>query len=375
VRKFLPAIIAVAAAIAAAFLALSIVTPTDGFAAPAPAQQPRPAWLVAELRDARVRLQEAWADAGKAEIRIRQAEGLRERARAKGDPDTERLAAKVLEDARENERRARNRVKRNEEEIRLLESLKIADGTACESLARKMAHFEGGIRQLDDVIGKNDRFIREAVEERGKSETEIAKTTGKAVAELAAFRLQNIAKARDGLLNTKKFLDRVKTAMGQGKFAGDLTKGQIEHWKAWVDGGLKYSQTLADLLMMGDQYVKAPLPEDGVGRDSPSGDRFMSALRDFNDKFMYEAGGWEFVGEHLSEAVGGPALEAAFKLAVMTSSYATAAGHIENREEELRIFRDNREKMLIERARRVRRIKELEASLVDNRCLPAGYSD
>jgi hypothetical protein len=238
----------------------------------------------------------------------------------------------------------------------------------CPGIAGKIARYENGIRRIDDVMARNDRMIREAEAAGKKAEEDLRDTAAGVAVDKLKDGLANFAKTQETLKGMKKGLDGIKTAMGQGKYVGELTPAQVAHWEKWVDNGLTYGQNVMDLTEKGITYYNAPVTGDGVSFRQPFRQQLTGALSDFNEKFMYEQGGWEFVGEHLSKAVGGVAGEAAFKTAIVGIN-ATAAGiGMKMSRDQLRGFNENQDKMSLERFRLEQRIAALKESFVNNRC-------
>jgi len=238
----------------------------------------------------------------------------------------------------------------------------------CPGISEKIARYENGIRRIDDVMARNDRMLREAEAAGKKAEEDLRDTAAGVAVDKLKDGLANFAKTQETLKGMKKGLDGIKTAMAQGKYVGELTPAQLAHWEKWVDNGLTYGQNVMDLTEKGIKYYNAPTAGNGVSSQQPFRQQLMGALSDFNEKFMYEQGGWEFVGEHLSKAVGGAAGETAFKAAIVGIN-ATAAGiGMKMSRDQVRGFNENQDKMGLERFRLEQRIAALKESFVNNRC-------
>lgn len=235
----------------------------------------------------------------------------------------------------------------------------------CPGIAEKIARYENGIRHIDEVMARNDRMIREAEGDGKKAGEELSKVSAEATAETLSMGLKSFVQTQKNLQNMKNALDK----LGKGGGAGELSFEQIAQAKKWLDKGLTHGGNVMDLTEKSiEYYKKTSLRGNGAIAASPYGENLKIVLKDFNDKFMYDAGGWEFIGEHLAEAGGGIAGEIAFKAAV-AGIKATAAGiGMKISKEQMRGFNENQDKMALERFRLEQRMAALNASFVNNRC-------
>ena len=117
----------------------------------------------------------------------------------------------------------------------------------------------------------------------------------------------------------KHELDALEKGVGLREKGRKLTPAQIKAAREWIDNGVKYSDDLVDAVKMSYKYNSDGGPKnkeqaEGYGRKA------LAALDDFNSRFMNDAGGWEFAGEHLSEAGFGPAGKLLFKQASCSAS-------------------------------------------------------
>jgi hypothetical protein len=277
-----------------------------------------------------------------------------------GMPASEAQAALDIENALNEDTRRKQ-----------LAEKKTVDIGKCESIAATITRIEDGIQRIDIIIGKNERFIKEAEEEKKKAVGDVVNTANEAAGAAAANalleRITNFVKAKDSLQKMKKGLDELEKFSDARDHARKLSKAQIKQAGKWMDNGLKYGDTATDLGMMGVQYYEAPR-SDAENLKPPFVDKLVSALKDFNDKFMNDAGGWEFAGEHLAEYGGGPAGELAFKTTVMGVKLQVAAAGYLISDAELGEFRYNQGKMIVELLKMQQRVKKLRASLVSNNC-------
>ena len=148
--------------------------------------------------------------------------------------------------------------------------------------------------------------------------------------------------------------------------ARKLSPGQIKQARKWINNGMKYGGDVADLGVMVDQYAKSPSTQDP---NSPLGKKILNALNNFNDKFMNDAGGWEFAGEHLAEFGGGPAGELAFKTAVIGIKVQVAATSYLINDAQLSEYRANQEKMKFELIKLQQKVKGLKESFAQKQCM------
>lgn len=241
---------------------------------------------------------------------------------------------------------------------------------SCESLSASIAHFEDGIGRIGIVMDKNEKFIKEAEDAKKAAVGDAAATAGEVAlgkgVDALQDRIANFVKAKESLLKMKKGLDEAEKFIGVRERARKLSPGQIKQARKWIDNGLKYGGDVADLGVMVDQYNKAGSTQDP---NSPMGKKILSALNNFNDKFMNDAGGWEFAGEHLAEFGGGPAGELAFKTAVIGIKVQVAAASYLINDAQLAEYRANQEKMKLELIKTQQKVKELKESFEWKKCL------
>lgn len=234
----------------------------------------------------------------------------------------------------------------------------------CPGIREKIARYESGIRRIDDVMARNDRMIRDAQAEAEKAGEELSKVRADATAEALSMGLKSFVQTQKSLQGMKDALAR----MGMERNFGGMSHGQIVQAQKWMDRGLAHGQNVIDLTQKSIEYRKTTsLRGNGGFAASPYADQLKTALSDFNDKFMYDAGGWELLGENLASVMG-PAWEISFKSA-LAGIKATAAGiGMKLSEGQLRGFTENQDRMGLERFRLEQRIERLKAHLVDNRC-------
>ena len=234
----------------------------------------------------------------------------------------------------------------------------------CPQIVEKIARYENGIRRIDEVMARNVRMIRDAEDDGKQAADELTGVTAGAVAESLSMGLKSFVQTQKNLQNMKTALDTLRPGTGPG----ELSYEQIEQAKKWLDKGLSYGGDVADLTEKSiDYYHKTSLRGTGA-LGSPYSAKLKTALTDFNEKFMYDAGGWEFVGEHLASIGGGTAGEIAFKAAVIGIK-ATAAGiGMKLSKNQLRGFSQNQDKMALERYRLEQRIEQLKADFINYRC-------
>ena len=242
---------------------------------------------------------------------------------------------------------------------------------ACRSAAEAIARFEAGMPKLEADIDKNRRLIADA-------EKEIAAAVADAGKETAGFfynkkydeledRLKDFMKTKKQLQLMKKEIDGLEKMAGLKKHGSKLNPEQIVATRKWIDDGIKYSDDLVDSVKMSYAYNT-----DGGSKNNEQADGFrqkaLGALSDFNTRFMNDAGGWEFAGEHLSEAVGGPAGKLMFKQAVLGIKLTADAGSVIIDGRSIKWYKENQEILELEKSKRLQRIIDLRKVITDNRC-------
>jgi hypothetical protein len=234
----------------------------------------------------------------------------------------------------------------------------------CPGIAEKIARYEGGIRHIDDVMARNDRMLREAEADGKKAADDLAQVKADATAEALSMGLKSFVQTQQNLQRMKDLLVK----MGMERNYGRMSYDQIVQAQKMLDRGLTHGQNVIDLADKIQQYRKTTSLDGGeASAPSPYDEQLKTALADFKDKFLYDAGGLEFLGENLSSVLG-PAWEISFKSAVMAIK-ATAAGlGMRDSREQMRGFHENQDKMKLERFRLEQRIAQLRESFLNNRC-------
>ncbi|RJX30272.1 MAG: hypothetical protein C4516_10515 [Oxalobacter sp.] len=240
----------------------------------------------------------------------------------------------------------------------------------CRELSEKIARFERGLRRIADVMEKNDRFLKDAQESKNQAKTDMAglagELAGAKAAELLQNRLNAFLKAKENLQAMKKGLDEAEKLLALKKNSRKLTKKQITQARKWLNNGMKYGEEVADLAAMGVQYYKAP--GSGASPSAAYSEKLMRALKNFNQHFMNDAGGWEFAGEHLSEYVGGPLGKLAFKTTVVGIKTQVATASYLISDAEMGELNYNQGKMRVEQLKLERRINDLKSTHSANQC-------
>jgi hypothetical protein len=263
------------------------------------------------------------------------------------------------------------RIAQYKKDLLLLKSQEAADSERCSDIAAKVTRLEDGIRRGKIVMGKNEKFIREAEERKGAAANDAAETAGKAFGDTAALaledRLSNFIAAEKNLQKMKKGLDELEKTMHMRQRARMLSEQRIRQAREWVADGIQYGDKVAELGMMTAQYSKAP--RSGVKNPDPAlRDKLARALKDFNDKFMNDADGWEFVGKWVSESWGGPLGRLAFKTAATGIKLELAGADYLDSDADLAELRANQEKMKFELIKLQQKVKALKASLAAGHC-------
>jgi hypothetical protein len=218
---------------------------------------------------------------------------------------------------------------------------------------------------------KNRRLIADA--EKG-----IAAAAADAGKETAGFfynkkydeledRLKDFMKTKKQLQLMKKEIDGLEKVAGLKKRGSKLTPEQIVAAKKWIDDGIKYSDDLVDSVKMSYAYNTDGGPKNNE-QEEGFRQKALGALSDFNTRFMNDAGGWEFAGEHLSEAVGGPAGKLMFKQAVLGINLSVSAGSVIIDGRSIKLYKENQEILELEKSKRLQHIIDLKKVISDNRC-------
>lgn len=243
----------------------------------------------------------------------------------------------------------------------------------CPGISEKISRYDNGIRHIDEVMARNERMLRDAEAEGKKAEEELAKVTADATAEALSMGLQSFVQTQKNLQRMRELLDKMQA--GKGGNAGLMSYGQIVQAQKWLDKGMTYGGNVADLTEKSiDYYKTTSLRGNDALAASPYREKLEIALKDFNEKFMYDGEGWESLGGNLASVMG-PAWEISFKSAV-AGIKATAAGiGMKHRRDEARGFTGNQDKMALERFRLEQRIAGLKESFVNNRCPVTAKAD
>ena len=234
----------------------------------------------------------------------------------------------------------------------------------CPGISEKIARYENGIRHIDEVMARNDRMLGEAEAEGKKAEEDLSKVKADATAEVLSMGLKSFVQTQQNLQRMKDLLVK----MGMERNYGLMSYDQIVQAQKLLDRGLTQGQNVIDLTDKLCQYRKTTsLRDNEAFAASPYDEKLKTALTDFKDKFLYDAGGLEFLGENMASVLG-PAWEISFKSAVVAIK-ATAAGiGMKDSRDQQRGFNENQDKMGLERFRLEQRIAELRESFVNNRC-------
>jgi hypothetical protein len=234
----------------------------------------------------------------------------------------------------------------------------------CPGISEKIARYENGIRHIDEVMARNDRMLREAEADEKKAEEDLSKVKADVTAEALSMGLKSFVQTQQNLQRMKDLLVK----MGMERNYGRMSYDQIMQAQKLLDRGLTQGQNVIDMADKIYQYRKTTsLRDNEAFAASPYDEKLKAALTDFKDKFLYDAGGLEFLGENMASALG-PAWEISFKSAVVAIK-ATAAGiGMKDSRDQQRGFNENQDKMKLERFRLEQRIAELRESFINNRC-------
>lgn len=248
---------------------------------------------------------------------------------------------------------------------------------SCRSAAETVARLEGSLPKLEADMAKNRRLIDDAEQGIKAAAADAVKETGsffynKKYDELED-RLKDFVKTKKQLQLMKRELDALEKGVGLRQKGRKLTPAQIKAAREWIDNGVKYSDDLVDAVKMSYKYNTDGGPKnkeqaEGYGRKA------LAALDDFNSRFMNDAGGWEFAGEHLAEAGFGPAGKLLFKQAVLGIKLSVDAGSAIIDANSIRGYKEQQEILELERSKRLERISELKQELAAPRCAATGDS-
>lgn len=246
---------------------------------------------------------------------------------------------------------------------------------SCRSAAETVARLEGSLPKLEADMAKNRRLIDDSEKGIKAAAADAGKETGsffynKKYDELED-RLKEFVKAKKQLQLMKHELDALEKGVGLREKGRKLTPAQIKAAREWIDTGVKYSDDLVDAVKMSYKYNsdgghKNKEQAEGYGRKA------LAALDDFNSRFMNDTGGWEFAGEHLSEAGFGPAGKLLFKQAVLGIKLSADAGSAIIDANSIRGYKEQQEILELERSKRLERISELKQELAAPRCAAPG---
>jgi hypothetical protein len=234
----------------------------------------------------------------------------------------------------------------------------------CPGISEKIARYENGIRHINEVMARNDRMFRDAEADEKKAEEDLSKVKADATAEALSMGLKSFVQTQQNLQRMKDLLVK----MGMERNYGRMSYDQIIQAQKLLDRGLTQGQNVIDMAEKISQYRKTTsLSNNEAFAASPYDEKLKTALTDFKDKFLYDAGGLEFLGENMASTLG-PAWEISFKAAVVAIK-ATAAGiGMKESRDQQRGFNENQDKMALERLRLEQRIAELRESFINNRC-------
>jgi len=113
----------------------------------------------------------------------------------------------------------------------------------CPGISEKIARYENGLRHIDEVVARNDRFIREATEDGKKAGAELSKVSAEAMAEALSMGLKSFVQTRKNLQNMRNALVK----LGKGGGSGELSYEQIVQAKKWLGKGLTHGGNVAEL--------------------------------------------------------------------------------------------------------------------------------
>ena len=236
--------------------------------------------------------------------------------------------------------------------------------TECRGISEKIAQYESGIRHIDEVMARNDRMLRDSEADEKSAEADLSKVKADATAEALSMGLKSFVQTRQSMQKMKDLLVKMRMDRNYGQMSYD----QIRQAEKILDRGLTQGQNLIDLTEKISQYRKnTSLRDNESFSASPYDEMLRTALTDFKDKFLYDAGGLELIGENMASALG-PVWEVSFKSAVVAIK-ATAAGiGMKISRDQMRGFNENQDKMGLEKFRLEQRITALRESFINNRC-------
>lgn len=245
----------------------------------------------------------------------------------------------------------------------------------CKKATADIEKIQSGLHFLDEAMDKNQKLINASDRDRGEAVKDAGKESagylGGKAADALEDKLKEFAKTRKNLQLMKKQLDEVEKGWGYRKNARKLTRKQLMDARKWIDDGVAYGDEVLDSAKLLDSYNNSSRPHTRADGDAIS-KRAIAALKDFNDRFMNDAGGWEFAGEHLSLAVGGPAAKLAFQQAVLGIKLSYDAGLAAIDTRDISRFRKEQEKLEFEKSKRLQKIIDLKKVLEDNHCQEVG---
>jgi hypothetical protein len=241
----------------------------------------------------------------------------------------------------------------------------------CRNAAEVIARLESGMPKLEADMEKNSRLIADAEKGLSTAAADAGKETAgffyNKKADELEDRLKGFMTTRKQLQLMKKEIDGLEKTAGLAKRGAKLTPKQIVDARKWIDNGIKYSEDLVDSVTMSYKYNTDAGPKN---KEQAEGfqQKALGALDDFNTRFMNDAGGWEFAGEHLSEGVGGPAGKLMFKQAVLGIKLSAYAGSAIIDANSIKGYKENQGILELEKSKRLQRIIDLRKIIADNRC-------
>jgi len=178
------------------------------------------------------------------------------------------------------------------------------DCTATVDLINRLK--DPGLKHLDINIGKTEKIIKQAEVESKSADREAAIIAGNLLAGKLADKMANFASNQKTILAMEKQLMKLRKRKS-------TSKADIEKLQKWISAGITGGNGVMDAY----EKTKAAKAFDfSDPKNTTNKEQMLTALGEFNAKFMADTGAWELAGETLAKTLG-PGGVFAFKSAVL----------------------------------------------------------
>ncbi len=171
-----------------------------------------------------------------------------------------------------------------------------------------------GLEKLDINLDKTRKMIKQAEEGKSEADTKLVSIAGDAVAGELVDKMEDFATNHKTIFAMKKKLQQM-TANPSNQHIG------TKKLKAWLELGIGTGNAVIDSY----EVHKKTWAIKGSDPSNATKKQMLSALAEYNEKFLADTGAWELAGEHLSKALG-PAGNVAFKTTLLGIKVAANRG-------------------------------------------------